>query len=135
MKKYSILLISASLIVVLLVYSLFNMGDKKVEAIDTQTFVYELQDKDIESKLSIKKEWLKEHYALSSLSQLENEHIFYFCVEDNKMKQVKAKVKAFCDKLHQQDPKLKWKEYEKEDVYIMVISVKANTIMEQLKKR
>lgn len=143
MKKYSIIIVSLAVFIVAIVLCLCirDKYELMTYEIDTETFVYEFSEKEIEKELDMDVEWLKEYKVLSSLSNLEYERILLFHVEEGYMDQVKKKADAYTENLLNQFPDdvqeiiENTKKFEKDDNYIIVISKNADTIIEKLKER
>lgn len=143
MKKYSIIIVSSIVFIVAIILCLCirDKYELMTYEIDTETFVYEFSEEDIEKKLDMDVEWLKEYKVLSSLSNLEYERILLFHVEEGFMDQVKKKADAYADNLQNQFPEYtqeiiqNTKKFEKDDNYIIVVSKNADTIIEKLKER
>lgn len=143
MKKYSIIIVSVLifLVAVILCLCIRDKYELMTYEIDTETFVYEFSEKEIEKELDMDVEWLKEYKVLSSLSNLEYERILLFHVEEGYMDQVKKKADAYTENLLNQFPEdvqeimENTKKFEKDDNYIIVISKNADTIIEKLKER
>lgn len=143
MKKYSIIIVSLAVFIVAIILCLCirDKYELMTYEIDTETFVYEFSEKEIEKELDMDVEWLKEYKVLSSLSNLEYERILLFHVEEGYMDQVKKKADAYVENLLIQFPDdvqeimENTKKFEKDDNYIIVISKNADTIIEKLKER
>lgn len=143
MKKYSIIIVSVLifLVAVILCLCIRDKYELMTYEIDTETFVYEFSEKEIEKELDMDVEWLKEYKVLSSLSNLEYERILLFHVEAGYMDQVKKKVDAYTENLLNQFPDdveemiQNTKKFEKDDNFIIVVSKNADTIIEKLKER
>lgn len=143
MKKYSIIIVSLAVFIVAVILCLCirDKYELMTYEIDTETFVYEFSEKEIEKELDMDVEWLKEYKVLSSLSNLEYERILLFHVEEGFMDQVKKKADAYTENLLNQFPDdvqeitENTKKFEKDDNYIIVISKNADTIIEKLKER
>lgn len=143
MKKYSIIIVSLTVFIVAIILCLCirDKYELMTYEIDTETFVYEFSEKEIEKELDMDVEWLKEYKVLSSLSNLEYERILLFHVEEGYMDQVKKKADAYTENLLNQFPDdvqeiiENTKKFEKDDNYIIVISKNADTIIEKLKER
>lgn len=143
MKKYSIIIVSLAVFIVAIVLCLCirDKYELMTYEIDTETFVYEFSEKEIEKELDMDVEWLKEYKVLSSLSNLEYERILLFHVEEGYMDQVKKKADAYTENLLNQFPDdvqeiiENTKKFEKDDNFIIVVSKNADTIIEKLKER
>lgn len=143
MKKYSIIIVSlaVSIVAIILCLCIRDKYELMTYEIDTETFVYEFSEKEIEKELDMDVEWLKEYKVLSSLSNLEYERILLFHVEEGYMDQVKKKADVYTENLLNQFPDdvqeiiENTKKFEKDDNYIIVISKNADTIIEKLKER
>lgn len=105
--------------------------------IDTTSFVYEFNEDDIEQKLDINLNWLKEYKVLASLSNLEYERILLFHIVEGYQKEVKNKAEAYIEKLKQQfdDIDQYILRFEKDDNYMVIVSRNAKNIMDHLKER
>lgn len=143
MKKYSIIIVSLLIFIVAVILCLIMRDQYELMTyeINTNTFVYEFSEDDLEKKLDMDVEWLKEYKVLSSLSNLEYERILLFHVKEGYMDQVKKQADVYVENLLNQfpDDALKMiqytKKFEKDDNYIIVISKNADTIIEKLKER
>lgn len=143
MKKYSIIIVSLTVFIVAIILCLCirDKYELMTYEIDTETFVYEFSEKEIEKELDMDVEWLKEYKVLSSLSNLEYERILLFHVEEGYMDQVKKKADAYTENLLNQFPDdvqeiiENTKKFEKDDNFIIVVSKNADTIIEKLKER
>lgn len=143
MKKYSIIIVSLIVFIMAIILCLCirDKYELMTYEIDTETFVYEFSEKEIEKELDMDVEWLKEYKVLSSLSNLEYERILLFHVEAGYMDQVKKKVDAYTENLLNQFPDdveemiQNTKKFEKDDNFIIVVSKNADTIIEKLKER
>lgn len=143
MKKYSIILLGVilSILVIIISVGIYNRYELMDYDIETKTFVYEFSEEDIIKKLDIDIDWLKDYKVLSSLSNLEYERIMLFCVQEGYMEDIKRKANDYLDALKIQfsddadEIEKQCKVFAKDDIYIMVISQNANTIIKQLKER
>lgn len=142
-QKYCIIAVCI-LLFITSIFLIFKFNEKDLLPAfypTSETALYDLEQEDL-TEIGIEAEWVKSYHALSSLLAISCERIFMFEVETNRMDLVKETCHAYIKKLKKefanssQEGILKdYEEYVDEDYYILVISKKANTIMNSIKER
>lgn len=107
--------------------------------IEGENVLYEVNDTILKEELNIDVDDLEEYYVLFSLFDNLSEKIFILRVKQGKMDEVKELVYDYINSLEYSNSQMQLIEnalvYENEDVFVLVISNYAQTILEELKER
>lgn len=105
-------------------------------SLSTVSLVYVMDEKELE-EIGILKPWIKNAYALSSLSCLEKERVFVLEVIDEKKEESESVLMDYMEKLRRQE-KEEWLLhpiiFQKDSFLVVVASPNAHTIMKEIKR-
>ncbi len=141
MKKIKWVILCTSILSICIVVALLMRDKHEVSTylIEGENVMYELRAEQIEEELLINTDLLDNYRVMFSVFENLSEKIFILRVKQGKMDEVKQLVDSYIQTLQYSESQMELIDnciiYEKEDVFMLVISNEAQTIVDELKVR